>query len=85
MTACTYHLSGIWTSRKSFIQERIAYLVYHFGSRFYSFQGLRDYKSKYATDWQPKYTLYSRDSWIAYVMLSILKVDNASVEKYGHR
>lgn len=78
-------LANVGTSRKSFIQERIAYLVYHFGSRFYSFQGLRDYKSKYATDWQPKYTLYSRDSWIAYVMLSILKVDNASVEKYGHR
>ena len=73
-------LSNVGTSRKSFIQERIAYLVYEFGSRFYSFQGLRDYKEKYATQWVSRYTLYSRDSWVAYVMISLLIIDNAPVE-----
>lgn len=74
-------LSNVGTSRKSFLQERIAYLVYEFGSRFYSFQGLRDYKEKYASKWISRYTLYSRDSWIAYVMASILLVDNKPIKK----
>ncbi|MGM0217115.1 bifunctional lysylphosphatidylglycerol flippase/synthetase MprF [Enterococcus sp. AZ126] len=74
-------LSNVGTSRKSFIQERIAYLVYEFGSRFYSFRGLRDYKEKYATEWVSRYTLYSRDSFIAYVMIALLIIDNAPIEK----
>ncbi|MEI5988622.1 hypothetical protein A5881_000109 [Enterococcus termitis] len=74
-------LSNVGTSKKSFIQERIAYLVYEFGSRFYSFRGLRDYKQKYAAKWVPRYTLYSRDSFIAYVMIALLIIDNAPVEQ----
>lgn len=74
-------LSNVGTSRKSFIQERIAYLVYEFGSHFYSFQGLREYKDKYATNWKSRYTLYSRDSWIAYVMITLLIIDNAPVDQ----
>lgn len=74
-------LSNVGQSRKSFLQERIAYLVYEFGSRFYSFQGLRDYKEKYASQWNARYTLYSRDSWIAYVMIALLIIDNKPVDK----
>lgn len=76
-------LSNVGNSRKSFIQERMAYLIYEFGSRFYSFQGLRDYKEKYASEWISRYTLYSRDSWIAYVMIAILLIDNRTIEKDG--
>ncbi|MGM9903055.1 bifunctional lysylphosphatidylglycerol flippase/synthetase MprF [Enterococcus hirae] len=73
-------LANVGTSRKSFIQERISYLVYEFGSHFYSFQGLREYKDKYATNWTSRYTLYSRDSWVAYVMIALLIIDNAPVD-----
>lgn len=72
-------LANVGHSRKSFTQERIANLVYEFGSHFYSFQGLREYKEKYASDWRSRYTLYHRDSWILYVMLVILLVDNRSI------
>ncbi|MGX7172789.1 bifunctional lysylphosphatidylglycerol flippase/synthetase MprF [Enterococcus ratti] len=78
-------LSNVGTSRKSFLQERIAYLVYEFGSHFYSFHGLREYKSKYATNWVSRYTLYSRSSWIAYVMIALLIIDNASVEPSSNK
>lgn len=74
-------LANVGTSRKSFLQERIAYLVYEFGSHFYSFHGLKAYKSKYATNWVARYTLYSRTSWITYVMIAILIIDNAPVER----
>lgn len=70
-------LSNVGKYRQSFIQERIAALVYEFGSEFYSFQGLRDYKAKFASIWHPRYTLYSRDSWILYVMITLLIIDNA--------
>lgn len=73
-------LANVGTSRKSFTQERIAYLVYNFGSRFYSFGGLKEYKDKYANEWLPKYVLYSRDSWIGYVMIALLITDNAPVQ-----
>ncbi|MHC5229112.1 bifunctional lysylphosphatidylglycerol flippase/synthetase MprF [Enterococcus sp. LJL99] len=74
-------LSNVGTSRKSFIQERVAYLVFEFGSHFYSFQGLRSYKDKYATNWVSRYTLYSRDSSIIYVMIALMIIDNAPIDK----
>ncbi|OTN75999.1 hypothetical protein A5886_001075 [Enterococcus sp. 8G7_MSG3316] len=74
-------LANVGTFRSSFIQERIAYLIYNFGSHFYSFEGLRDYKQKYAAVWQPRYTLYSRDSWIGYVMIALLLVDNKPINR----
>lgn len=74
-------LSNVGRSKKSFIQERAAYLVYQFGNRFYSFQGLRDYKKKYTKIWSPQYTAYSRESWVGYVMAVLLVIDNAPVEK----
>ena len=74
-------LANVGTFRSSFLQERIAYLVYTFGSRFYSFEGLREYKQKYTASWSPRYILYSRDSWIGYVMIALLIVDNQSADK----
>lgn len=73
-------LANVGTTRHSFFQERIAYLIFHFGSRFYSFQGLREYKDKYASAWIPKYTLYCRDSSIIFSMIQLLLVDNAPVK-----
>lgn len=74
-------LANVGTFRSSFIQERIAYLIYNFGSHFYSFEGLREYKQKYAAIWQPRYTLYSRDSWIGYVMIALLIIDNKPINR----
>ncbi|MHC5268990.1 bifunctional lysylphosphatidylglycerol flippase/synthetase MprF [Enterococcus sp. LJL98] len=74
-------LANVGVMRKSFIQERVAHLVYQFGSRFYSFQGLRRYKAKYASRWQPSYLLYHRETWILYVMLALLSVDGRRLDK----
>lgn len=73
-------LSNVGQYRSSFLQERIAALVYEFGSELYSFQGLREYKAKFATIWNPRYTLYSRDSWIVYVMIALLIIDNQTID-----
>lgn len=68
-------LANVGIFKKSFLQERIAHLVYRFGSRFYSFEGLRKYKAKYASKWVPSYLLYHRENWILYVMIALLIVD----------
>lgn len=72
-------LANVGTSRKSFIQERMAYLLFNFGSHFYSFQGLKEYKQKFATEWIPKYTLYSRDSSLVYSMLQLVLINDKTV------
>lgn len=74
-------LSNVGLSKKSFTQERIAHLVFEFGSHFYSFQGLRDYKEKYTPKWVSRYTLYSRKDWLIYDMIVILLVDNKVVKQ----
>lgn len=74
-------LANVGVFKKSFLQERVAHLVYRFGSRFYSFEGLRKYKAKYATKWLPSYLLYHRENWILYVMIALLMVDRPRKKK----
>jgi phosphatidylglycerol lysyltransferase len=73
-------LANVGSYNHSFIRERIANLIYQFGSSIYSFEGLRRYKHKFATSWQPYYISYSNRSNIIFVMLGLLMIDNPGVE-----
>lgn len=73
-------LANVGTYYRSFTEERIANLVYQFGTNFYSFQGLRRFKAKYADEWRARYTSYSKSSFILYVMIALLVADNSSVD-----
>lgn len=72
-------LANVGTSRSSFVSERIANLIYQFGDSLYNFEGLRNYKKKYVTSWEPRYTAYSHNANIAFVMLALLLQDNQKV------
>ncbi|MBM7543570.1 phosphatidylglycerol lysyltransferase [Weissella beninensis] len=74
-------LANVGQYYQSFSEERIANLVYQFGSNFYSFQGLRNFKSKYADSWEPRYTSYSKYNSILYVMIALLIVDNQPIDE----
>ena len=69
-------LANVGVSSFSFIEERAAHLIYEYGSSFYSFQGLRAYKAKYVTDWQPKYLAYRRRQSLVFSMLQLMLVIN---------
>lgn len=69
-------LANVGVSRFSFIEERAAHLIYEYGSTFYSFQGLRSYKEKYVTDWQPKYLAYRRRQSLVFTMLQLMQTIN---------
>lgn len=69
-------LANVGVSEFSFIEERLAHLIYQYGSTFYSFQGLRAYKEKYVTEWQPKYLAYRRRESLIFTMLQLMQVIN---------
>lgn len=48
-------LSGIEAHELSPAWNKMASLLYRHGDRFYSFEGLRDYKDKFAPTWSPRY------------------------------
>lgn len=69
-------LSGVGVSRYSFIEEKVAHLIYEYGYQLYGFQGLRSYKEKYVTEWQPKYIAYRKRSSLIFTILQLLQVVN---------
>ena len=74
-------LSNVGTEKHSFLQEKVAYLIYAFTNRFYSFSGLRQYKQKFSPVWMPRYIAYPRNTWLILNMLAIYRVDNRKVKK----
>ena len=74
-------LSNVGTEKHSFLQEKVAYLIYAFSNRFYSFSGLRQYKQKFNPIWSSRYVAYPRDTWLILDMLAIYRVDNRKVKK----
>nr|WP_035179348.1 bifunctional lysylphosphatidylglycerol flippase/synthetase MprF [Lentilactobacillus farraginis] len=69
-------LSNVGTSRFSFTQERIVHLIYEYGYKLYSFEGLRSYKNKYVDEWEPKYIAYYRGNALVFAVLQILPIIN---------
>ncbi|EGT3615808.1 bifunctional lysylphosphatidylglycerol flippase/synthetase MprF, partial [Clostridium perfringens] len=53
-------LSNVGFNMHSHLQEKLARLVYNSGNIFYSFDGLRRYKSKFSPVWQPRYLAYPK-------------------------
>lgn len=51
-------LSNVGTYKYSFLSEKIAFQLYMYGKGIYSFEGLRNFKGKYAHTWEPKFLAY---------------------------
>ena len=74
-------LSNVGTMDGSFFQEKLAYLVYAFSNRFYSFGGLRHYKDKFHPKWTSKYISYPKKTWIFYNMIALFLIDNKVIDE----
>ncbi len=48
-------LSGLEPHELGPLWNRVGALVFRYGEHFYNFQGLRQYKEKFAPEWRPKY------------------------------
>ena len=73
-------LANVGTEEDSFIEEKVANLVYVFAQRFYSFSGLQRYKEKFSPIWSPKYIVYPKRTWLLFDMIAIFRIDNRKIE-----
>ncbi|MFS0638820.1 phosphatidylglycerol lysyltransferase domain-containing protein [Mesobacillus foraminis] len=51
-------LSNVGKCKHSFLSEKLIRLAYLHGNSLYKFKGLKEFKSKFACTWEPKYLAY---------------------------
>lgn len=74
-------LSNVGFNMHSHLQEKLARLVYNSGNIFYSFDGLRRYKSKFSPTWQPRYLAYPKFMSLPEVFVNLCSLIANSKEK----
>ncbi|MFC7687337.1 phosphatidylglycerol lysyltransferase domain-containing protein [Ureibacillus sp. GCM10028918] len=53
-------LANVGNCKHSFISEKLIHYVYRYGNKKYNFKGLKEFKGKFATSWEPKYLAYKK-------------------------
>lgn len=80
-------LSNVGNSKNSFLSEKILRLVHIHGSSAYNTKGLKDFKGKFACEWEPKYLAYQKTFLpLVFVQLFLL-INKAPIPKgiFGKR
>jgi phosphatidylglycerol lysyltransferase len=67
-------MSGFQESENPSIQERAIHTFFQRWERIFSFQGLRFYKAKFATSWEPRYVIYRNALDLPRMALALAKV-----------
>lgn len=65
-------LSNVGQSKHAFLNERVAQQLYTHSKKIYSFEGLKRFKEKYCTIWEPRYFAYRKNSNILGIIISFL-------------
>ena len=68
-------LSNVGNHKQSFLSEKIIRLVYLYSNNKYNFKGLKEFKGKFATNWEPKYLAY-RKSFLPLIFLQLVCLIN---------
>lgn len=68
-------LSNVGNYEHSFFSEKIIRLVFLYGNNKYNFKGLKRFKSKFATNWEPKYLAYKK-SFLPIIFLQLVFLIN---------
>lgn len=74
-------LANVGINKSAYLSERMAYIVYKHANSIYSFKGLRNYKQKYATIWDPKYIVYAKGNWLLYALIALGLIDKRNSKK----
>jgi len=69
-------LSGLEDHALDSLWERIGLLLFRHGEHFYNFQGLRQYKEKFATEWRSEYLALPGGLAIPQILLDIARLIN---------
>ena len=68
-------LSNVGSCKHSFTTEKIIRLAYLYGNSLYNFKGLREFKNKFTSDWEPKYLAYKK-TMLPITLLQLLLLIN---------
>lgn len=68
-------LANVGNCKQSFISEKLIHYVYRYGNKKYNFKGLKEFKGKFATDWEPKYLAYKK-SFLPITFLQLVLLIN---------
>lgn len=77
-------LANVGYSKYSFLSERFASQIYYHGKIFYSFEGLKKFKGKYAHDWEPKMLAYKNRFTLPVTMLQTNLIVSNPKQKTKH-
>lgn len=67
-------MSGFQESEDPTLQERAIHTFFQRWERIFSFQGLRFYKAKFASTWEPRYVIYRNALDLPRMALALAKV-----------
>lgn len=70
---------------REFVMERIARCIYEEGYHFYSFRGLKSYKSRYVDVWEDRFIACRKQSQIAVTMVQLMSVINSRAVRHDYR
>ncbi|HML43158.1 MAG TPA: phosphatidylglycerol lysyltransferase domain-containing protein, partial [Hyphomicrobium zavarzinii] len=64
-------LSGLPRHRLAPLWSRMATWISRHGDRFYKFEGLRSFKSKFRPEWRPKYLAYPSGVLLPQILIDV--------------
>lgn len=74
-------LSNVGIYKSAYLSERIASFIFKYADSLYPFKGLRNYKSKYATKWESRYTCFAKGNFIITSILAIIAADKGKIKE----
>ncbi|MGL4990907.1 MAG: bifunctional lysylphosphatidylglycerol flippase/synthetase MprF [Sarcina sp.] len=77
-------LANVGFSKYSFLTERFASQIYYHGKIFYSFEGLKNFKGKYAHSWEPKLLAHRNRFSLPVTMLQTNLVVSNPKQKFNN-
>lgn len=74
-------LSNVGIYKSAYLSERIASFIFKYADSLYPFKGLRNYKSKYATNWESRYTCFAKGNFIITSIFAIIAADKGKIKE----
>lgn len=74
-------LANVGIYKSAYLSERIASFIFRYADSLYPFKGLRNYKSKYATKWESRYTCFAKGNFIITSIFAIIAADKGKIKE----
>jgi len=72
--------SGLETRALAPLWHRLGTLVFRHGEHFYNFQGLRQYKEKFAPEWEPKYLASPGGLALPHILMNLASLTSGGLK-----